>query len=129
MVLTQDTEVMLTVTMTVEQHPTPPFNSTSKWTEHPEFGGVFDDKGNVKLTWSWTGETVAFNIFRNDNLVGTTEAMTLKTSLHSADATPTSCNRERRACSSTVLKRSVLLDAFAVEEPGLKPGLVSASGP
>ena len=52
-----------------------------------------DDKGNVKLTWSWTGETVAFNIFRNDNLVGTTEAMTLKTSLPSADATPTSCNR------------------------------------
>ena len=31
-----------------------------------------DDRGNVRLSWIWTGEPVAFNILRNGEIIGTT---------------------------------------------------------
>jgi len=33
-----------------------------------------DDRGNVRLSWTWTGEQVAFNILRNGEVIGTTNA-------------------------------------------------------
>lgn len=125
-VLTQDTEVMLTV---IDDS-----GATSNTTVQldVEIGpsiqnlAVFsDDKGNVKLTWSWTGETVAFDIFRNDNLVGTTESMTFE------DQPPLSGRNtyivqpvnEERVFINGADEASVLLDAFAVEEPGPETGL------
>ena len=126
MVLTEDTEVMLTVT--------DDSGATSNTTVQLDIDigpniqnlAVFsDDKGNVKLTWSWTGETVAFNIFRNDNLVGTTEAMTFE------DLPPLSGRNtyvvqpvnEERVFINGADETSVLLEAFAIEEPGPETGL------
>ena len=84
-----------------------------------------DDRGNVKLTWTWTGDAVAFNVFRNDNLVGTTEATTYD------DLPPLSGRNnylvqpvnEERVFINGADEVSVLLDAFAVEEPGPETGL------
>ncbi|MEL0312720.1 MAG: choice-of-anchor V domain-containing protein [Candidatus Poseidoniales archaeon] len=33
-----------------------------------------DDRGNVRLSWAWTGEQVSFNILRNGEVIGTTNA-------------------------------------------------------
>ena len=33
-----------------------------------------DDRGNVRLSWVWTGEQVAFNILRNGEVIGMTNA-------------------------------------------------------
>ena len=35
---------------------------------------INDDRGNVRLSWSWTGEQAAFNVLRNGVLVGSTNA-------------------------------------------------------
>ena len=125
-VLTEDTEVMLTVT--------DDSGATSNTTVQLdiEIGpniqnlAVFsDDKGNVKLTWSWTGETVAFNIFRNDNLVGTTEAMTFEDQppLSGRNTYVVQPVNEERVFINGADETSVLLNAFAVEEPGPETGL------
>ena len=125
-VLTEDTEVMLTVT--------DDSGATSNTTVQldVEIGpniqnlAVFsDDKGNVKLTWSWTGETVAFNIFRNDNLVGTTDAMTFEDQppLSGRNTYVVQPVNEERVFINGADETSVLLNAFAVEEPGPETGL------
>ncbi|MGB0515962.1 MAG: hypothetical protein ACPGKR_03340, partial [Poseidonia sp.] len=125
-VLTEDTEVMLTVT--------DDSGATSNTTVQLEVDigpniqnlAVFsDDKGNVKLTWSWTGETVAFNILRNDNLVGTTEAMTFEDQppLSGRNTYVVQPVNEERVFINGADETSVLLEAFAIEEPGPETGL------
>ena len=125
-VLTQDTTVMLTVFDDSGAASNTTVQLSVEIGPNIQNLAVFsDDRGNVKLTWTWTGDAVAFNVFRNDNLVGTTEATTFD------DLPPLSGRNnylvqpvnDERVFINGADEVSVLLDAFAVEEPGPETGL------
>ena len=78
LILEEATEVTLTV---IDEHGGMAMTST---TLTPTLGpavqnleAVHDGAGSVQLTWTWTGESVTHHVYRNGDLVGTTESTAL----------------------------------------------------
>ena len=86
---------------------------------------INDDRGNVRLSWSWTGEQAAFNILRNGVLVGSTNATDYE------DQPPISGRvtytvqpfDEERTYLGASDSISPMLDPIRAEEPGPATGL------
>ena len=77
LILEEATEVTLTV---IDEHGGMAMTST---TLTPTLGpavqnleAVHDGAGSVQLSWTWTGESVTHHVYRNGDLVGTTESTT-----------------------------------------------------
>ena len=86
---------------------------------------INDDRGNVRLSWSWTGEQAAFNILRNGVLVGSTNATDYEdqppiSGTVTYTVQPFDEERTYLGASDSV---SPMLDPIRAEEPGPATGL------
>ena len=86
---------------------------------------INDDRGNVRLSWSWTGEQAAFNVLRNGVLVGSTNATDYEdqppiSGTVTYTVQPFDEERTYLGASDSI---SPMLDPIRAEEPGPATGL------
>ena len=84
-----------------------------------------DDQGNVRLSWSWTGEQAAFNILRNGVIIATTNATSFEdqppiSGVVTYTVQPVDEGRTYLGASDST---SSVLSLAQLEEPGPSTGL------
>ena len=84
-----------------------------------------DDRGNVRLSWAWTGEQVSFNILRNGEVIGTTNATSFEdrppiSGIVTYTVQPVDEERTYLGASDSI---SPVLSPAPPEEPGPSTGL------
>lgn len=86
---------------------------------------INDDQGNVRLSWAWTGDQVAFNILRDGVVIGTTNATSFEdqppiSGVVTYTVQPVNQERTFLGASDSI---SPMLSPAQVEEPGPSKGL------
>jgi hypothetical protein len=126
MVLSEPTDVTLTVT---DEHGA---SSSSSITLAPTNGptvqnlvAVHDGRGEVRLTWSWTGEDVMHHVYRNGDMIGTTAStsFTDRPPMSGANTYAVQPVNDERTFQQGADDVSVLVNDVDIETPAPAAGL------
>lgn len=126
MILTEPTDVTLTVT---DEHGA---SSSTTTTLTPTAGptvqnlvAVHDGEGKVRLTWSWSGEEVAHHVYRNGDMIGTTNEtdFTDRPPMSGANTYAVQPVNDERTFQRGADDVSVLVDDVEIETPAPAAGL------
>ena len=121
-------DVVITLTVTDDHGATHQTNVSLEVEIGPDVRSLQsfnDDRGNVRLSWTWTGEQVAFNILRNGEVIGTTNGTSFDdqppiSGIVTYTVQPVDEERTYLGASDSV---SPVLSPAPPEEPGPSTGL------